>query len=144
MLSAILLMFILQDIQIRGVNRDQNKIQKANQFPNSRHFFTYRHSLRVSFRCTYAYVPVSSVFCGAVIPVVSQSIFGSWLLDNMTEYLVHCIAFYCTVQAVTKEIGKFYMKEQIMNWNQWCSSVNPKYWFFCAELCINFISSTPG
>ena len=49
----------LQDIQIRGVNRDQNKIQKANQFPNSKHFFTYRHSLRVSFRCTYAFVPDS-------------------------------------------------------------------------------------
>ena len=57
--SATLLMLKLQDIQIRGVNRDQNKIQKANQFPNSKHFFTYRHSLRVSFRCTYAFVPVS-------------------------------------------------------------------------------------
>ncbi|RWR86983.1 protein MICRORCHIDIA 7-like protein [Cinnamomum micranthum f. kanehirae] len=34
------------DIQIRGVNRDEKKIQMAKQFPNSRHFLTYRHSLR--------------------------------------------------------------------------------------------------
>nr|CAB3449758.1 unnamed protein product [Digitaria exilis] len=38
------------DIQIRGVNRDQKNIQKANQFPNSKHFFTYRHSLRPFWR----------------------------------------------------------------------------------------------
>ncbi|KAL6841990.1 hypothetical protein ACP4OV_028190 [Aristida adscensionis] len=36
----------VNDIQIRGANRDQKKIQKAKQFPNSKHFFTYRHSLR--------------------------------------------------------------------------------------------------
>ncbi|XP_061349529.1 protein MICRORCHIDIA 7-like isoform X2 [Gastrolobium bilobum] len=34
------------DIQIRGVNRDEKKIQMAKEFPNSRHFLTYRHSLR--------------------------------------------------------------------------------------------------
>lgn len=38
---------ILQDIQIRGVNRDEKNIQMAKEFPNSRHFLTYRHSLRV-------------------------------------------------------------------------------------------------
>jgi len=96
----------LQDIQIRGVNRDQNKIQKANQFPNSKHFFTYRHSLRVSFRCTYAFVPVSFFY-------ILWSSYSSCVPINicsMTEYLVHCIAFYCTVHAVTKKIGKLYMK----------------------------------
>uniref|UniRef100_A0A0D9VFV3 Morc S5 domain-containing protein n=1 Tax=Leersia perrieri TaxID=77586 RepID=A0A0D9VFV3_9ORYZ len=36
----------LNDIQIRGGNRDQKNIQLAKQFPNSGHFFTYRHSLR--------------------------------------------------------------------------------------------------
>ncbi|CAN4085495.1 unnamed protein product [Withania somnifera] len=34
------------DIQIRGVNRDEKSIQMAKQYPNSRHFLTYRHSLR--------------------------------------------------------------------------------------------------
>ncbi|THG05877.1 hypothetical protein TEA_030101 [Camellia sinensis var. sinensis] len=34
------------DIQIRGVNRDEKNIQMAKQFPNSKHFLTYRHSLR--------------------------------------------------------------------------------------------------
>ncbi|KAL6326315.1 hypothetical protein AAG906_005509 [Vitis piasezkii] len=37
-----------QDIHIRGVNRDEKNIQMAKQFPNSRHFLTYRHSLRVN------------------------------------------------------------------------------------------------
>ncbi|XP_028766148.1 protein MICRORCHIDIA 7 [Neltuma alba] len=34
------------DIQIRGVNREEKHIQMAKEFPNSRHFLTYRHSLR--------------------------------------------------------------------------------------------------
>ncbi|WVZ76084.1 hypothetical protein U9M48_024086 [Paspalum notatum var. saurae] len=45
------------DIQIRGVNRDQKKIQKANQFPNSKHFFTYRHSLRSYASILYLLLP---------------------------------------------------------------------------------------
>ncbi|KAL3631725.1 hypothetical protein CASFOL_024709 [Castilleja foliolosa] len=35
------------DIQIRGVNRDQKNIDMAKKHPNSKHFLTYRHSLRV-------------------------------------------------------------------------------------------------
>lgn len=35
-----------EDINLRGVNRDEKKIEMAKQFPNSRHFLTYRHSLR--------------------------------------------------------------------------------------------------
>ncbi|KAK4486053.1 hypothetical protein RD792_008717 [Penstemon davidsonii] len=34
------------DIQIRGVNRDEKKIEMAKTYPNSKHFLTYRHSLR--------------------------------------------------------------------------------------------------
>ncbi|XP_009606486.2 protein MICRORCHIDIA 7-like [Nicotiana tomentosiformis] len=34
------------DIQIRGVSRDEKKIQMATEYPNSRHFLTYQHSLR--------------------------------------------------------------------------------------------------
>lgn len=37
----------LQDIQLRGVNRDEKNIEMAKTYPNSRHFLTYRHSLRV-------------------------------------------------------------------------------------------------
>ncbi|XP_009110531.3 protein MICRORCHIDIA 5-like [Brassica rapa] len=35
-----------RDIQLRGVNRDEKKIEMAKAYPNSRHFLTYRHSLR--------------------------------------------------------------------------------------------------
>ncbi|KAL1199092.1 Protein MICRORCHIDIA 5 [Cardamine amara subsp. amara] len=34
------------DIQLRGVNRDEKNIDMARKYPNSRHFLTYRHSLR--------------------------------------------------------------------------------------------------
>jgi len=34
------------DIQLRGVNRDDKNIVMASQFPNSRHYLTYKHSLR--------------------------------------------------------------------------------------------------
>ncbi|XP_047971255.1 protein MICRORCHIDIA 4-like isoform X2 [Salvia hispanica] len=36
----------LHDIQIRGVNRDEKSIDMAKNYPNSKHFLTYRHSLR--------------------------------------------------------------------------------------------------
>ena len=41
------ILFYLQDIQLRGVNRDEKNIKMAAQFPNSRHFLTFKHSLRV-------------------------------------------------------------------------------------------------
>ncbi|KAK9277823.1 hypothetical protein L1049_027379 [Liquidambar formosana] len=46
-----------QDIQIRGVNRDEKNIQMAKQFPNSRHFLTYRHSLRSYASILYLRLP---------------------------------------------------------------------------------------
>ncbi|KAI3956862.1 hypothetical protein MKX01_000896 [Papaver californicum] len=36
----------IHDIQIRGVDRDEKKIQTAKDYPNSRIFLTYTHSLR--------------------------------------------------------------------------------------------------
>ncbi|XP_010943619.2 protein MICRORCHIDIA 7 [Elaeis guineensis] len=45
------------DIQVRGVNRDERKIQMAKQFPNSRHFLTYRHSLRSYASILYLRLP---------------------------------------------------------------------------------------
>lgn len=48
----------MQDIQIRGVNRNEKNIQMAKQYPNSKHFLTYRHSLKVymlNFSLIFAY-----------------------------------------------------------------------------------------
>ncbi|XP_020253957.1 protein MICRORCHIDIA 4-like, partial [Asparagus officinalis] len=45
------------DIQLGGVNRDEKKIEMARQFPNSRHFLTYRHSLRSYASILYLRVP---------------------------------------------------------------------------------------
>ncbi|KAI4354668.1 hypothetical protein L6164_003515 [Bauhinia variegata] len=45
------------DIQIRGINRDMKNIQMAMQFPNSRHFLTYRHSLRSYASILYLQLP---------------------------------------------------------------------------------------
>lgn len=45
------------DIQIRGVNRDEKGIRMAQQYPNSRHFLTYRHSLRSYASILYLRIP---------------------------------------------------------------------------------------
>lgn len=45
------------DIQIRGVNRDEKSIQMSKQYPNSRHFLTYRHSLRSYASILYLRLP---------------------------------------------------------------------------------------
>nr|VDD31499.1 unnamed protein product [Brassica oleracea] len=47
------------DIQLRGVNRDEKKINMATQFPNSRPFVTYKHSLRMSAVVTIGFVKVA-------------------------------------------------------------------------------------
>ncbi|KAL3818537.1 hypothetical protein ACJIZ3_004442 [Penstemon smallii] len=45
------------DIQIRGVNRDEKSIDMAKKHPNSKHFLTYRHSLRSYAAILYLRVP---------------------------------------------------------------------------------------
>ncbi|KAH6799212.1 hypothetical protein C2S51_035696 [Perilla frutescens var. frutescens] len=45
------------DIQIRGVNRDEKSIHMAEKYPNSKHFLTYRHSLRSYAAILYLRVP---------------------------------------------------------------------------------------
>ncbi|GER45510.1 histidine kinase, partial [Striga asiatica] len=47
----------LHDIQIRGVNRDEKSIDMAKKYPNSKHFLTYRHSLRSYAAILYLRVP---------------------------------------------------------------------------------------
>ncbi|RWR80070.1 protein MICRORCHIDIA 4-like protein [Cinnamomum micranthum f. kanehirae] len=49
--------FDQNDIQIRGVNRDAKKIEMAKLYPNSRHFLTYRHSLRSYASILYLRIP---------------------------------------------------------------------------------------
>nr|XP_010943767.3 protein MICRORCHIDIA 7 [Elaeis guineensis] len=49
----------IHDIQIRGVNRDERKIEMSKQLPNSRHFLTYRHSLRSYASILYLRIPPS-------------------------------------------------------------------------------------
>ncbi|KAK9080562.1 hypothetical protein SSX86_000320 [Deinandra increscens subsp. villosa] len=46
-----------EDIQIRGVNRDEKNIRMANKYPNSRHYLTYRHSLRSYASILYLRIP---------------------------------------------------------------------------------------
>ncbi|KAK4747322.1 hypothetical protein SAY87_026359 [Trapa incisa] len=45
------------DIQLRGVNRDEKNIQMAKRFPNSRHYLTYKHSLRSYASILYLRLP---------------------------------------------------------------------------------------
>ncbi|KAG7541574.1 Histidine kinase/HSP90-like ATPase superfamily [Arabidopsis thaliana x Arabidopsis arenosa] len=45
------------DIQLRGVNREEKNIKMASQFPNSRHFLTYKHSLRSYVSILYLRIP---------------------------------------------------------------------------------------
>lgn len=45
------------DIQIRGVNREDKNIEMAKQYPNSKHFLTYRHSLRSYASILYRRLP---------------------------------------------------------------------------------------
>lgn len=45
------------DIQVRGANRDEKNIKMAEQFPNSRHYLTYRHSLRSYASILYLRLP---------------------------------------------------------------------------------------
>ncbi|KAL5213805.1 hypothetical protein ABZP36_002957 [Zizania latifolia] len=47
----------IHDIQIRGANRDEKNIQMAKKFPNSKHFLTYKHSLRSYASILYLRVP---------------------------------------------------------------------------------------
>ncbi|KAL6650509.1 hypothetical protein ACP70R_009434 [Stipagrostis hirtigluma subsp. patula] len=47
----------VHDIQLRGGNRDEKNIEMAKQFPNSKHFLTYRHSLRSYASILYLRLP---------------------------------------------------------------------------------------
>ncbi|TXG56007.1 hypothetical protein EZV62_017320 [Acer yangbiense] len=46
-----------EDIQIRGVNRDEKNIDMAQKYTNCIHFLTYRHSLRIYASILYLRLP---------------------------------------------------------------------------------------
>ncbi|KAH9292379.1 hypothetical protein KI387_042431, partial [Taxus chinensis] len=47
----------IHDIQVRGANREERIIEMAQSFPNSRHYLTYRHSLRSYTSILYLRLP---------------------------------------------------------------------------------------
>ncbi|CAO2038394.1 unnamed protein product [Urochloa humidicola] len=74
------------DIQIRGVNRDQKNIQKANQFPNSKHFFTYRHSLRSYASILYLRLPDNFRMILRGIEIEHHNIVNGLMLKKQLTY----------------------------------------------------------
>ncbi|CAN6238110.1 unnamed protein product [Urochloa humidicola] len=74
------------DIQIRGVNRDQKNIQKANQFPNSKHFITYRHSLRSYASILYLWLPDNFRMILRGIEIEHHNIVNDLMLKKQLTY----------------------------------------------------------
>jgi len=74
------------DIQIRGVNRDQKNIQMANQFPNSKHFFTYRHSLRSYASILYLWLPDNFRMILRGIEIEHHNIVNDLMLKKQLTY----------------------------------------------------------
>uniref|UniRef100_A0A0E0JZP8 Morc S5 domain-containing protein n=1 Tax=Oryza punctata TaxID=4537 RepID=A0A0E0JZP8_ORYPU len=76
----------VNDIQIRGGNRDQRNIQLAKQFPNSRHFFTYRHSLRSYASILYLRVPSVFQMILRGKEIEHHNIIGDMMMKNHVIY----------------------------------------------------------
>ncbi|XP_062115867.1 protein MICRORCHIDIA 7-like isoform X2 [Humulus lupulus] len=74
------------DIQIRGVNRDEKSIQMAKQYPNSRHFLTYRHSLRSYASILYLRLPPSFRIILRGKDVEHHNIVNDMMLSEKIKY----------------------------------------------------------
>ncbi|CAI9263111.1 unnamed protein product [Lactuca saligna] len=74
------------DIQIRGVNRDPKKIEMAKQYPNSRHFLTYRHSLRNYAAILYLRIPEGFRIILRGVDVIHHNIVDDMMLTQMVTY----------------------------------------------------------
>ncbi|KAJ0039310.1 hypothetical protein Pint_23772 [Pistacia integerrima] len=74
------------DIQIRGVNRDEKNIEMAKKYPNSRHFLTYRHSLRSYASILYLRLPAGFriILCGK--DVLHHNIINDMMLTKEITY----------------------------------------------------------
>ncbi|KAJ0760039.1 putative histidine kinase/HSP90-like ATPase superfamily, morc, S5 domain 2 [Helianthus annuus] len=77
---------ILQDIQIRGVNRDEKNIEMAEQHPNSRHYLTYRHSLRSYASILYLRVPHNFRMILRGKDVEHHNIVNDMMMTNVIKY----------------------------------------------------------
>ncbi|XP_074350329.1 protein MICRORCHIDIA 7-like [Apium graveolens] len=80
------------DIQIRGVNRDDKNIQMAQQFPNSRHFLTYRHSLRSYASILYLRVPPGFRFILRGKDVEHHNIVNDMMMTQEVTYRPNPVA----------------------------------------------------
>ncbi|XVF11480.1 hypothetical protein REPUB_Repub08aG0031200 [Reevesia pubescens] len=74
------------DIQLRGVNRDEKNIQMAKEYPNSRHFLTYRHSLRSYASILYLRLPPNFRIILRGKDVEHHNIVNDMMLSEMITY----------------------------------------------------------
>ncbi|KAJ9559546.1 hypothetical protein OSB04_004706 [Centaurea solstitialis] len=74
------------DIQIRGVNRDEASIEMAQKYPNSRHFLTYRHSLRSYASILYLRVPYGFRMILRGKDVQHHNIINDMMMTNEVTY----------------------------------------------------------
>ncbi|KAL6294206.1 hypothetical protein ACE6H2_002348 [Prunus campanulata] len=91
------------DIQIRGVNRDEKKIHMAKQYPNSRHFLTYRHSLRSYASILYLKLPYNFriILRGKDVEhhnIVNDMMLTKEMIANVTLGFVKDARFHIDVQ----------------------------------------------
>ncbi|KAL5791544.1 hypothetical protein ACOSP7_000138 [Xanthoceras sorbifolium] len=77
------------DIQLRGVNRDEKNIQMAREYPNSRHFLTYRHSLRSYASILYLRLPPSFRIILRGKDVEHHNIVNDMMLSQEITYRPH-------------------------------------------------------
>lgn len=74
------------DIQIRGVNRDEKNIKMAQGFPNSKHFLTYRHSLRSYVSILYLRLPPNFRIILRGIDVEHHNIVNDMMMTQEVTY----------------------------------------------------------
>ncbi|CAA6668343.1 unnamed protein product [Spirodela intermedia] len=77
------------DIQIRGVNRDEKKIEMAKKFPNSWHFLTYRHSLRSYASILYLRLPEGFRMILRGKEIIHHSIIDDMMFKQEVTYKPH-------------------------------------------------------
>ncbi|CAN8325836.1 unnamed protein product [Cochlearia groenlandica] len=78
------------DIQLRGVNRDEKNIKMASQFPNSRHFLTYKHSLRSYVSILYLRIPPGFRIILRGRDVEHHSVVNDMMQSEYSTYTPQC------------------------------------------------------
>ncbi|KAJ4823757.1 hypothetical protein Tsubulata_038974 [Turnera subulata] len=74
------------DIQLRGVNREEKHIEMAKQYPNSKHFLTYRHSLRSYAAILYLRLPAGFRIILRGLDVEHHNIVDDMMLSEKLRY----------------------------------------------------------